>query len=173
MEQRLGDEFEALIISVQKYGCFVELLDLFVEGLLPIAALEEAAGARCVFRERDHAIVALLGGDSGRRGSRGKRPRRSPGNLATASVSAPNALTRCAAAWNSRWSASPDISRPFSRAREPRMVWQNALGAGLVLLLRFRIDNYFGITSRASLLITTSRTSLRFLPASSMASREP
>ena len=34
-------------------------------------------------------------------------------------------------------------------------------------------DFYLGITSRASLLDTTSRSSLRFLPASSMASREP
>ena len=68
MEEHLGDEYEGLIISVQKYGCFVELLEIFVEGLLPIGALEEAAGARCVYRERDHAIVALSGGD--RRGSR-------------------------------------------------------------------------------------------------------
>jgi len=68
MEEHLGDEYEGLIISVQKYGCFVELLEVFVEGLLPIGALEEAAGARCVYRERDHAIVALSGGD--RRGSR-------------------------------------------------------------------------------------------------------
>jgi len=74
MEQRLGDEFDALIISVQKYGCFVELLELFVEGLLPIGALEEAADARCTFREHDHAIVSMPGGDSGRRGSRGKKP---------------------------------------------------------------------------------------------------
>ena len=73
MEQRLGDEFDALIISVQKYGCFVELFDIFVEGLLPINALEEAAGARCVFRERDHTIVALPGRDGDRRGRRGKK----------------------------------------------------------------------------------------------------
>jgi ribonuclease R len=66
MEQHLGDEYEALIISVQKYGCFVELFEVFVEGLLPITAIEEAADARCVYRERDHAIVALPGGDSGR-----------------------------------------------------------------------------------------------------------
>jgi len=66
MEQHLGDEYEALIISVQKYGCFVELFEVFVEGLLPITAIEEAADARCVYRERDHAIVALTGGDSGR-----------------------------------------------------------------------------------------------------------
>src|SRR5580700_9158202 len=36
MEQHLGEEYEALIISVQKFGCFVELFEVFVEGLLPI-----------------------------------------------------------------------------------------------------------------------------------------
>jgi len=72
MEQRLGDEFDGLIISVQKYGCFIELLDLFIEGLLPIGVLEEAAGARCVFRESDRAIVAM--GESG--GSRRSRSTR-------------------------------------------------------------------------------------------------
>ena len=75
MEQHLGEEYEALIISVQKYGCFVELFEVFVEGLLPINALEDAAGARCVYRERDHAIVALSG-DDGRRGrGRGAKPK--------------------------------------------------------------------------------------------------
>ncbi len=73
MEQHLGDEYDALIISVQKYGCFVELFDIFVEGLVPIGALEEAAGARCVFRERDHAIVAVTGGEGRRSGSRRKQ----------------------------------------------------------------------------------------------------
>src|SRR5215471_8642909 len=68
MEQHLGDEYQGLIISVQKYGCFVELLEVFVEGLLPIAALEEAAGARCMYRERDHAIVEIGGAPQGPRG---------------------------------------------------------------------------------------------------------
>jgi len=68
MEQHLGDEYEGLIISVQKYGCFVELLEVFVEGLLPIGALEDGAGARCVYRERDHAIVALVGAERSRSG---------------------------------------------------------------------------------------------------------
>jgi ribonuclease R len=72
MEQHLGEEYEALIISVQKFGCFVELFEVFVEGLLPINALEDAAGTRVVFRERDHAMVALSGGE-GRRGAVGSR----------------------------------------------------------------------------------------------------
>jgi ribonuclease R len=77
MEQHLGDEYDALITSVQKYGCFVELLELFVEGLLPVNALEEASGSRVIYRERDHAIVALPGGDSGRRpGKKSPIPRR-------------------------------------------------------------------------------------------------
>jgi ribonuclease R len=58
MEQHLGDEYEALIISVVKFGVFVELLEVFVEGLVPITALEEFAGGRCQFRERDRAMVA-------------------------------------------------------------------------------------------------------------------
>lgn len=70
MEQHLGDEYDGLIISVQKYGCFVELMEVFVEGLLPIAALEEAAGTRCIYREHEHAIVANMSGTF--RGGRGR-----------------------------------------------------------------------------------------------------
>jgi ribonuclease R len=56
MESRLGEEYEALIISVQKFGFFVELIEIFVEGLVSIDRLEETTGQRCVYRERDHAI---------------------------------------------------------------------------------------------------------------------
>jgi ribonuclease R len=73
MEQHLGDEYDALIISVQKYGCFVELLDIFVEGLIPINAFEEVAGARCLYRERDHAIVAATGSENRRSRSQRKQ----------------------------------------------------------------------------------------------------
>ncbi|HEX9234385.1 MAG TPA: RNB domain-containing ribonuclease [Candidatus Acidoferrum sp.] len=76
MEEHLGDEYQGLIISVQKYGCFVELFEVFVEGLLPINALEDAAGARCMYRERDHAIVAVGGAErsrSGRGGAKSKQ----------------------------------------------------------------------------------------------------
>jgi ribonuclease R len=61
MEQHLGDEYEALIISVQKFGFFVELMEIFVEGLVPINRLEEETGAHCLYRERDHAIVSGRG----------------------------------------------------------------------------------------------------------------
>ncbi len=74
MEQHLGDEYEGLIISVQKYGCFVELMEVFVEGLLPIATIEEAAGARCIYREHEHAIVAMQSHDH-RRGRGGAAPK--------------------------------------------------------------------------------------------------
>ena len=64
MEQHLGDEYDALIISVQKFGFFVELMEIFVEGLVPINRLEEETGAACMYRERDHAIVSRRrGGD--------------------------------------------------------------------------------------------------------------
>jgi len=58
MESHLGEEYEALIISVQKFGFFVELVEIFVEGLVGIDRLEETTGMRCTYRERDHTIVA-------------------------------------------------------------------------------------------------------------------
>lgn len=39
MQDRVGDEFDALIISTAKFGFFVELTELFVEGLVPIETL--------------------------------------------------------------------------------------------------------------------------------------
>jgi ribonuclease R len=75
MEQHLGDEYDALIISVQKFGCFVELFEVFVEGLLPITALEEAAGTRVTYREHDHAIVAMPDSSGSRRGRPGSSSR--------------------------------------------------------------------------------------------------
>jgi ribonuclease R len=39
MEDRAGEEFDALIISTTKFGFFVELVELFVEGLVPVDTL--------------------------------------------------------------------------------------------------------------------------------------
>jgi len=70
MEQHLGEEYDALIISIQKFGFFVELLEIFVEGLVPMETLEEAAGDRCFYRERDRAIVTAKGRAAFRLGDR-------------------------------------------------------------------------------------------------------
>jgi len=54
MAQHLGDEFAALIISLTKYGFFVELTDLFVEGFVPLDSLDDD---RYIYRERLRAII--------------------------------------------------------------------------------------------------------------------
>jgi ribonuclease R len=54
MQERIGEEFNGLIISVTKYGFFVELLELFVEGLVPIGTL---TGDRYTYRENTKQIV--------------------------------------------------------------------------------------------------------------------
>lgn len=41
MTDRVGEDFDAMILSVTKYGCFVELRDLYVEGLVPIHSLTD------------------------------------------------------------------------------------------------------------------------------------
>jgi ribonuclease R len=54
MEARLGEEFDGLIVSVTRFGFFVELNELFVEGLVPIDSLE---GDRYTFRENTRQII--------------------------------------------------------------------------------------------------------------------
>jgi len=41
MEQRVGEDFDSLIVSVTKFGFFVELTELFIEGLVPINSLTD------------------------------------------------------------------------------------------------------------------------------------
>jgi ribonuclease R len=41
MENRVGEDFTGLIVSVTKFGMFVELNDLFIEGLVPLASLTD------------------------------------------------------------------------------------------------------------------------------------
>ena len=54
MAQHVGDEFDALIISLIKFGFFVELTDLFVEGFVSLSTLGDDF---YVYRERERAIV--------------------------------------------------------------------------------------------------------------------
>ena len=39
MADRVGEEFAGLIVSVTKFGLFVELIDMFIEGLVPLTSL--------------------------------------------------------------------------------------------------------------------------------------
>jgi ribonuclease R len=41
MEQHIGEEFDGLIVSVTKFGMFVELAELFVEGLVPLGSMTD------------------------------------------------------------------------------------------------------------------------------------
>ena len=41
MEARLGEDFDGLIVSVTKFGLFVELIDMFIEGLVPLTSLTD------------------------------------------------------------------------------------------------------------------------------------
>ena len=54
MAERIGQEFDALIISTTKYGLFVELADLFIEGLVPIDSLP---GDQYTYQENVRKIV--------------------------------------------------------------------------------------------------------------------
>ena len=72
MQDRVGEEFDAMVLNPAKYGLFVELKDLFVEGLVPIETLisdrftyrentREIAGAQTgkVYRAGDQVRVIL------------------------------------------------------------------------------------------------------------------
>jgi len=54
MEERVGEEFSALIISTAKFGFFVELEDLFIEGLVPVDTLP---GDRYMYNENVRKII--------------------------------------------------------------------------------------------------------------------
>jgi len=69
MRDRLGQEFDGLIVSVTKFGLFVELLDLFVEGLVPLPTMTDD---RYTYRENTKQIV---GERWGRKYSLGDRVR--------------------------------------------------------------------------------------------------
>jgi ribonuclease R len=71
MEDRVGEDFSGIILSCTKYGFFVELDDLFIEGLVPIASLSGwGSDERFVFRDTDRQIVSTRTGKTFRMGQR-------------------------------------------------------------------------------------------------------
>jgi len=59
MADRVGDDFGGIILSVTKYGFFVELDELFIDGLVPLSSL---AGDHYTFRDTDRTIVGARTG---------------------------------------------------------------------------------------------------------------
>jgi ribonuclease R len=56
MQDKVGDEFAALVLNPTKFGLFVELTDMFVEGLVPIDSMRDD---RYTWRENTHEIIGV------------------------------------------------------------------------------------------------------------------
>jgi ribonuclease R len=69
MQHRIGEDFDAMVMNATKYGLFVELADLFIEGLVPLGSLLDDI---YTYRENTRQII---GNHSGRRFSIGDRLR--------------------------------------------------------------------------------------------------
>ena len=54
MQDRVGEDFDGLITSVTKFGFFVELTDLFIEGLVPLNTLNDD---RYTYHENTREII--------------------------------------------------------------------------------------------------------------------
>ena len=54
MQQRLGEDYPGLVISITKYGMYVELLDMFIEGFVPLTTMTDD---RYTFRENTRQII--------------------------------------------------------------------------------------------------------------------
>lgn len=67
MADKLGDEFEGIVIHITKEGMFVELLDLFVEGFVNINSLEDDDYR---FRDRPVCLAGRKSGNTFRIGDR-------------------------------------------------------------------------------------------------------
>jgi ribonuclease R len=65
MQHRIGEDFDAMVMNATKYGLFVELTDLFIEGLVPLNSLLDGL---YTYRENTRQII---GQHSGRRFSIG------------------------------------------------------------------------------------------------------
>ncbi|HYE25537.1 MAG TPA: VacB/RNase II family 3'-5' exoribonuclease [Clostridia bacterium] len=54
MQDRVGEDFDGLVVSVTKFGMFVELTELFIEGLVPLQTMSDD---RYTFHENTRQII--------------------------------------------------------------------------------------------------------------------
>jgi ribonuclease R len=72
MRDRVGQDFSGMVLNATKFGLFVELDDLFVEGLVPLHTLGALDGDRYTYRENTRQVI---GERWGRKFSVGERVR--------------------------------------------------------------------------------------------------
>jgi ribonuclease R len=70
MRDKVGDEFDGMIMSATKYGLFVELAELFVEGLVPLGSLGALDGDYYIYHETTREIIGEHWGRKFRMGQR-------------------------------------------------------------------------------------------------------
>jgi ribonuclease R len=123
MADKVGDDFKAIILSVTKYGFFVELDELFIEGMVPIGSL---AGDYYSFRDTDRTICGARTGHCFRVGERVEvildRIDRQQQRLQFALLpgTEPKATTRSTAVGEARESARGNGSARKKRAKRKR-----------------------------------------------------
>jgi ribonuclease R len=57
MADKVGDEFDGIVFSVIRQGFYVELLDHFVEGFVPVGTLVDD---NYLYKEKTHSFVGEL-----------------------------------------------------------------------------------------------------------------
>jgi ribonuclease R len=103
MLDKVGDEFEALVVSTHRFGFFVELTDLFIEGLVPIETLP---GERFHYHENSRQMIgertrrAISIGDAVRVRLDRPRRRRAPAAVSLAELDRTAALAGRAASFS-------------------------------------------------------------------------
>ncbi|SNS26434.1 RNAse R [Granulicella rosea] len=74
MQDRVGEDFHATVLSCTKYGFYVELDELFIEGMVPIQTIADGLPfheqERFFFRDTDRAIVGQSSGRTFKLGQR-------------------------------------------------------------------------------------------------------
>ncbi len=66
MQDKIGDDFAAIVLNATKYGLFVELNDMFVEGLVPLESLSAADPDHDFYTYRENTRQIMSSGRHGK-----------------------------------------------------------------------------------------------------------
>jgi ribonuclease R len=65
MQDRIGEDFDAIVLNPTKYGLFIELDEIFIEGLVPIESLSAADPNHETFTYRENTRQIISAGRHG------------------------------------------------------------------------------------------------------------